>query len=548
MERGAGHPRKRAFSSTISLLEVSDDDGGNTSDSEGQSGFSHGTGSSSDQAESNKCRRKNTASSVKGGRESGGGISSRWNDLPSNVLSRCFSFLYLHDKCSVGTVSKQWRRAYLTPLSWEVVDTKPIEEIEEDRGADGYDVITGSEHAKGMYEHFRAISLRKIAPLLSQTYTLVLRSNSLRYTTEDVQLVASNSTRLKRLVIVGAPDQLLGFDLSCFGWFSGLTSMRVTLCNDASFVDSIIDSNSSTLEELCLENTLIDERRLHGLARCNKLQRIKIAARTSNLDRALQGITKRCNELVSLELKHGARLTDTAFVGDFPQLQALEPGVDGRSEAMRIVQSKGRTSGTAQSRLGMAIERYGPATRQLPLSHINIDKANELTDKGLLCLLVQCREMKCLSIRYAPHVTSKLLKQLPRLCPHLESLTLDFCQSVTDDVISRLCHSSKLRRNLKKFSVMGTSITDRGVKKIGEAFQHLLWLGLSWNPKITDEGLKALSFNQEQLNILEIRGCKNISPMLLRILRDEVGCFDESPSKDNAEISLKFRQHCVVTS
>ena len=262
--------------------------------------------------------------------------------------------------------------------------------------------------------------------------------------------------------------------------------MHIKLCNDASFVDSIIQNNASTLEELCLENTLIDEEKLHGLAGCSKLQRIKIAARTSKLDKALQNITKRCNGLVSLELKDGARLTDTAFLGEFPQLHGLEPDVNGRTEAMRIMRSKDR-AGTAQSRLGMAIEKYASQTPQLSLSHINIDKAKELTDKGLLCLLVQCRKMKYLSIRYAPHVTGRLFRQLPRLCPYLESLTLDFCQGVTDDVISRFCHSSKLRHNLRKLSVMGTSITDKGIKKIGESFQHLVWLGLSWNPRLTDE-------------------------------------------------------------
>ncbi len=108
------------------------------------------------------------------------------------------------------------------------------------------------------------------------------------------------------------------------------------------------------------------------------------------------------------------------------------------------------------------------------------------------------------------------LRHLARFCPRIRSLTLSFCNGLTDDTLEAI---SQLFPELEFLDISGnTLVSDTGVAFITDKCKKIISINLSGNFQITDHSLHLLAEGCTFLTEINLTGCSEIKDVGLQDL------------------------------
>eukprot|EP00475_Leptophrys_vorax_P027178 TRINITY_DN38754_c0_g1_i1.p1 TRINITY_DN38754_c0_g1~~TRINITY_DN38754_c0_g1_i1.p1 ORF type:complete len:446 (+),score=20.06 TRINITY_DN38754_c0_g1_i1:135-1472(+) len=187
-----------------------------------------------------------------------------------------------------------------------------------------------------------------------------------------------------------------------------------------------------------------------------------------------------------------SRLTNLGFqaiVGSSPGLQSLTlwncPYVD--DEVMRML-----------------------ASRCKSLRRLDIMNCTRVTDKGLSLISRGCKQLQHLSVSACPRVSNASLAATAAGSRQLASLALADLPLVNEHGLKLLGKCQELKRLRLSGRI---SVTDPGMKLVGQHLVGLVWLKLSDLPLLTEEGFRAIGEAKgfQSLQSLSLVSCKNLT-------------------------------------
>lgn len=151
------------------------------------------------------------------------------------------------------------------------------------------------------------------------------------------------------------------------------------------------------------------------------------------------------------------------------------------------------------------------------LQFLDVSSCRKLTDKGLSAVAEGCPNLKSLHVGGCRYVTDALLKALSIHCHNLEELGLQGCTSITDSGLAFLvdgCQKIKYLDFSKCSNVGDTGIC--GISKTCAASLKILKLLDCY--KLGDESMLSLAKYCNNLEVLVIGGCRNLSDKSIKLL------------------------------
>jgi hypothetical protein len=125
----------------------------------------------------------------------------------------------------------------------------------------------------------------------------------------------------------------------------------------------------------------------------------------------------------------------------------------------------------------------------------------DVTDTGLLSV-ARNGALITLDLGDSPLLTDQGIQAAAALCPHLEVVSIAYCEQLTDTTLiafGQHCH------NLRELNIRETDMTDTGLKAIAFGCPHLEIVDLDSCTQLTDAALIALGQHCHHLRDLDIR-------------------------------------------
>ncbi|KAL1832694.1 hypothetical protein ACET3Z_002345 [Daucus carota] len=151
------------------------------------------------------------------------------------------------------------------------------------------------------------------------------------------------------------------------------------------------------------------------------------------------------------------------------------------------------------------------------LQFLDVSNCKKLTDKGLAAVAKGCPNLKSLHVGGCRYVTDALLKALSIHCHNLEELGLQGCTCITDSGLAFLvkgCQKIKCLDFSKCNNVGDTGIC--GISKTCAASLKILKLSDCY--KLGDESMLSLAKYCNNLEVLIIGGCRNLSDKSIKLV------------------------------
>lgn len=151
------------------------------------------------------------------------------------------------------------------------------------------------------------------------------------------------------------------------------------------------------------------------------------------------------------------------------------------------------------------------------LQFLDVSYCRKITDKGLSAVAEGCPNLKSLHVGGCRYVTDALLKALSIHCHNLEELGLHGCTSITDSGLAFLvegCQKIKYLDFSKCSNVGDTGICD--IAKTCAASLKILKLLDCY--KLGDESMLSLAKYCNNLEVLIIGGCRNLSDKSIKLV------------------------------
>ncbi|XP_017219946.1 F-box/LRR-repeat protein 12 [Daucus carota subsp. sativus] len=133
----------------------------------------------------------------------------------------------------------------------------------------------------------------------------------------------------------------------------------------------------------------------------------------------------------------------------------------------------------------------------------------------LYTMLDRFQHLELLCLSGCVHLPDSGLSQLQYYGSKLQTLYLDCCFGITDDLGSMtddgLSVVASGCRSLKCISLYRCNVSSIGIEALAKSCRALEEVNLSYCPLITDTGIRALSQNCHQLRAVRISSCRNIT-------------------------------------
>lgn len=197
-------------------------------------------------------------------------------------------------------------------------------------------------------------------------------------------------------------------------------------------------------------------------------------------DRALEGLSIRCENLVNLKLGGCSNLTDRAI-----DLLLKEPKC-------------GKERGKHLTKLSFAF-------------------CTQMTDQGISKICQACAKIDTLDLSGLVHLTDEVMKVLAEYCPHLQNLSLARCKRLTDKTLCTLADYLWI----EELDISHCNkITDEGLEVIALEFTGLKKLNIAWLQRVTDRTLSVLGRSCKVLASLDISECIGMKAQAIREIQE----------------------------
>lgn len=267
---------------------------------------------------------------------------------------------------------------------------------------------------------------------------------------------------------------------------SGLTALETLKIDSANFTDKDL----SVLYGLTQLNKLVLPPRISAAGLTELMSHLpqlkKLDLREISLAQSeWLSVAPQLASLTGLKLK-GSQITDSViqnlapYLGNCESLTIVEGAVT--DEAFKFLKLRELALIDCDEVLGFSLKNLASG-----LISLNLLNCVELKEDYLIELASQLTQMRHLSLN-GPEVTDKVLHALSRALPPLESLSLTYCDQITDNYLMALF---PLVKELKSLCIDSCSVTDRSIKALALNINHITSLTLA-GKAFTDESLLAL--------------------------------------------------------
>ncbi|KAL3845469.1 hypothetical protein ACJIZ3_002872 [Penstemon smallii] len=130
----------------------------------------------------------------------------------------------------------------------------------------------------------------------------------------------------------------------------------------------------------------------------------------------------------------------------------------------------------------------------------------QLLDDAVEVIATHCRDLQELDLSKSFRLTDRSLYALARGCPNLVKLNISGCNAFSDSALGYL---TGFCRKLKLLNLCGCvkAASDRALKAIGYNCDQMQILNLGWCDRVSDEGVKSLAYGCPDLRALDLCGC-----------------------------------------
>ncbi|KAK4490160.1 hypothetical protein RD792_000817 [Penstemon davidsonii] len=130
----------------------------------------------------------------------------------------------------------------------------------------------------------------------------------------------------------------------------------------------------------------------------------------------------------------------------------------------------------------------------------------QLLDDAVEVIATHCHDLQELDLSKSFRLTDRSLYALARGCPNLVKLNISGCNAFSDSALGYL---TGFCRKLKFLNLCGCvkAASDRALKAIGYNCDQMQILNLGWCDRVSDEGVKSLAYGCPDIRALDLCGC-----------------------------------------
>ncbi|CAG8485248.1 11954_t:CDS:2 [Funneliformis mosseae] len=150
---------------------------------------------------------------------------------------------------------------------------------------------------------------------------------------------------------------------------------------------------------------------------------------------------------------------------------------------------------------------------------------NHVTDRIVHDIARPHPNLQSIDIRSSSRLTNTAIYTLTDSCPNLRSLKLEYCDGINDIAIRKVAHCRYLK-HLELYSIKALKldlfgalhISDSSISKIAKMCPNVIYLDLGYADFIFDRTLKIITEYLHSLEYLSLKGCRRISQKIIDIL------------------------------
>ena len=217
------------------------------------------------------------------------------------------------------------------------------------------------------------------------------------------------------------------------------------------------------------------------------------------------------------------RITDQTFIG-ICDSSTLNTDTDGRNDNMNnsgavelqshsTVRNRLKNSDiTTDTSTCTLVRRWGCPH----LTSIDLSGCNSISDIGILALAEGCHQLTSINLRDCRSISDIGISALAEGCHHLTSIDLSDCNSISDIGVSALAEGCHQLTSINLPYCY--SISDIGVSALAEGCHQLTSINLNCCRNISDTGVLALAEGCHQLTSINLSNCHGISDIDVLLL------------------------------